>query len=279
MSAHPTLNTQSKEQASPSKRILVVEDEDTMRGMIAQYLTAEGYEVEGVATGSAALSSLEGFSPDLVLLDWMLPGGMSGLDVCREMRHLSPVAIIMLTARTEEPDMVLGLEMGADDYVRKPFRMRELVARIRTVLRRAAESQRIAESQRLTEALRGESRHAPRLPRSSGGGSFGTRPGENVIVRGDLVIEPDKFVVRKQGQTVTLTPAEFKILLALASRPGVVFNRLQLSEIALDDDYAHYERTIDTHVSHLRKKLESDTSQPAYIQTVYGIGYRFGVNA
>lgn len=230
------------------ERILLVDDEPRVRSMIEQYLKAEGYDIVGVATSAEAMSLLRTDTFHLVILDWMLPGGPNGLEVCREIRRESGVAIIMLTAKTDETDMILGLEMGADDYVKKPFRMRELAARIRTVLRR-------------TQARTGGKLSAE----------------EAVLVRGDLVIEAEKFSVKKNGEDVTLTPAEFKILIALAARPGVVFSRLQLSEVALGEDYIHYERSIDTHISHLRKKLENDPAVPEYIQTVYGLGYRFGV--
>lgn len=226
-------------------RILVVDDETRVRSMIHQYLTAEGYDVTTVGTGQEALDIVRKEEVQLVVLDWMLPGGLNGLEVCREIRKISTVAVIMLTAKTEETDMIVGLEMGADDYVTKPFRMRELTARIRTVLRRTQQ------------------------------GPDASQP--NTLVRGKLVIEPDKFTVKKDGEDVILTPAEFKILVTLATRPGVVFSRLQLSEIALGDDYIHYERSIDTHISHLRKKVEENPSQPEYILTVYGVGYRFGV--
>jgi DNA-binding response OmpR family regulator len=226
-------------------RILVVDDETRVRSMIHQYLSAEGYDVSTVGTGQEALEIVRREDVQLVVLDWMLPGGLNGLEVCREIRKISSVAVIMLTAKTEETDMIVGLEMGADDYVTKPFRMRELTARIRTVLRRTQQ------------------------------GSDAPTP--NTLVRGRLVIEPDKFTARKNGEDLILTPAEFKILVTLATRPGVVFSRLQLSEIALGDDYIHYERSIDTHISHLRKKIEDNPSQPEYIQTVYGVGYRFGV--
>lgn len=235
---------------SPSisfNRILVVDDEPRVRAMIAQYLTADGFSVLEAAASDAALEVLRQQHVDLIILDWMLPGGPSGLDMCKEIRKASTVPIIMLTARTAEADMVIGLEMGADDYVKKPFRMRELAARIRTVLRRT------------------QSRTGANLAPSG-------------LLRGDLVIESDKFVARKNGQDLGLTPAEFKILITLAERPGIVFSRLQLSEVALGDEYVHYERSIDTHISHLRKKIEENPSQPEYIQTVYGIGYRFGVS-
>jgi len=231
-----------------TKRVLVVDDEPRVRAMIAQYLTADGFVVVEAGTSTAALGVLRDQTVDLVILDWMLPAGPSGLEICKEIRKTSSVAIIMLTAKTAEADMVIGLEMGADDYVKKPFRMRELAARIRTVLRRTQVRTGVDASQ-------------------------------SSLVRGDLIIEPDKFIARKHGQDLLLTPAEFKILMTLAERPGIVFSRLQLSEVALGDDYIHYERSIDTHISHLRKKIEENQAQPMYIQTVYGIGYRFGVSS
>jgi DNA-binding response OmpR family regulator len=171
----------------------------------------------------------------------MLPE-MSGLEVCRNIRKTSNVAIIMLTAKTEEMDRVVGLEVGADDYMTKPFSLRELSARIRSVLRR-------------------------------------TNPDSldsNVIQRGDILIDEEKHVVLKKGKEVMLTPAEFQILLTLATRPGIVYSRLQLLQVITGDTYLSYERSIDSHISHLRKKIEDDLSNPQFVQTVHGVGYRFG---
>ncbi|GGI97879.1 DNA-binding response regulator [Alicyclobacillus cellulosilyticus] len=223
--------------------ILLVDDEPKVLDVMKPYLEGEGFRVLTAANGTQALRMVEQHKPDLVVLDWMLPE-MSGLEVCRAIRAQSSIGIIMLTARADEVDKILGLEVGADDYITKPFSLRELVARIRSVLRRAGGQQ--------------EGEH------------------ESVMVRGDLTIDEEKFRVWKGGQEVQLTPTEFKILVTLAANPGVVYSRLQLLQAAIGEAYLNYERTIDTHISHLRKKLEDDPANPVYIQTVYGIGYRFG---
>lgn len=221
--------------------ILVVDDEPKVIEVIKPFLEGEGFKVCTAMTGKAAIEMVEVHHPDLVLLDWMLPE-MSGLDVCRELRQTRDVAIIMLTAKTDEFDRVMGLEMGADDYITKPFSLRELLARIKSVLRRV---------QPQTEK-------------------------RDVLRRGELVIDEEKFRVWKQDQEIALTPAEFQLLVTLARRPGVVYSRLQLLQATMGDAYLNYERTIDSHISHLRKKIESDPSNPQYIQTVHGVGYRFG---
>ncbi|MCL6625796.1 MAG: response regulator transcription factor, partial [Alicyclobacillus shizuokensis] len=188
-----------------------------------------------------ALEMVEQDRPHLVILDWMLPG-MSGLDVCRELRRQSKVPIIMVTAKGEETDRVVGLEVGADDYLVKPFSLRELVARIRSVLRR---------TQPPTEE-------------------------SGVLRYGNLMIDENQFRVVKDDQEIVLTPTEFQLLLTLARKPGVVYSRLQLLKATMGDAYMNYERTIDSHISHLRRKLESDPANPVFIQTVHGVGYRFG---
>jgi len=180
--------------------------------------------------------------PDLVLLDWMLPG-MSGLEICRQVRQKSNIPIIMLTARTEEVDKLLGLELGADDYVTKPFSLRELTARIRVVLRRTE-----PDDENKTETIK----------------------------VGGLEINLNRHEVWSEGKSISLTPTEFKILTLLLSNPGRVYSRLQLLDAALGFAYEGYERSIDTHVSNLRKKIEPDPVNPRYILTVYGTGYRFG---
>jgi DNA-binding response OmpR family regulator len=218
-----------------------VDDEPKVIEVIKPFLEGEGFKVYTAMTGKAAIEMVELHHPDLVLLDWMLPE-MSGLDVCRELRQSRDVAIIMLTAKTDEFDRVMGLEMGADDYITKPFSLRELLARIKSVLRRV---QPQAEKR-------------------------------DVLRRGELVIDEEKFRVWKQDQEIALTPAEFQLLVTLARRPGVVYSRLQLLQATMGDAYLNYERTIDSHISHLRKKIESDPSNPQYIQTVHGVGYRFG---
>lgn len=223
------------------EKILIVDDEPKVIDILKPFLEGEKYHVVTAGTGTEALRVVEETKPDLILLDWMLPE-MSGLDVCREIRKTSTVAIIMLTARTDETDRVIGLELGADDYVVKPFNLREVLARIRSVLRRIS-------------------------PQS-------TEP--ELLERGDLVIDEASFRVYKKNEEVVLTPAEFQILVTLANRPGVVYSRLQLLKATMGEAYMYYERTIDSHISHLRKKIEDDASEPVYIQTVHGVGYRFG---
>jgi two-component system OmpR family response regulator len=225
-------------QRAPSRRVLVVEDEPKMLAMIAQFLEGEGWEVYGCGTGEEALKLMTEVAPDVVILDWMLPG-MSGLDVCRRIRAESKVPLIMLTAKADEVDKLLGLELGADDYITKPFSLRELSARIRAVLRRSSSAWR-----------------------------------EDRIKIGDLVIDLERHEVRKAGAKVQLTPTEFNILSILAASAGRVYSRLQLVDAALGEVYQGYERSIDTHISNLRKKLGDDSAQPKYIDTVYGVGYK-----
>lgn len=221
--------------------VLVVDDEQKVLDVIQPYLIQEGFEVITAKTGNGALQAVAQSNPNIVILDWMLPG-KNGLEVCRDIRKHSSVAVIMLTAKTEEMDRVVGLEVGADDYMTKPFSLRELSARIRSVLRRTNPSS----------------------------------VDSNVIRRGNIIIDEDKHVVMKDNKEISLTPAEFQILLTLAARPGIVYSRLQLLQVITGDTYLSYERSIDSHISHLRKKIESDLSSPKYIQTVHGVGYRFG---
>ena len=221
--------------------ILLVDDEPKVLEVIKPYLEREGFKVYTTGSGNEVVQLVERHNPMLVILDWMLPE-KSGLEICRELRQSSSVGIIMVTARSEETDRVLGLEMGADDYIAKPFSLRELVARVRSVLRRLNEQ--------------GES--------------------AQTLQRGDVVIDETKHRVWKNDEEIILTPAEFQILVTLATKPGVVYSRLQLLQSTLGDAYLNYERTIDSHISHLRKKIEDDTTNPRYIQTVHGVGYRFG---
>lgn len=236
-------------QVSPI-RILVVDDEEQMTSFIASYLHNEGYSVKQAHSGAEALRALEespGF--DLVLLDWMMPG-MNGLDVCRQLRRLSEVPVIFLTAKTDEIDKVLGLEIGADDYITKPFSLRELEVRIRVILRRRNSS---------AASSSADSDDEPRT-----------------LTRGRLAIDLPKHAVYLDHQPITVTPTEFKLLLTLAQHPGRVYSRLDLLEIALGEEYSGYERSIDTHIRNLRKKLERDFSNPKLIVTVHGVGYKFG---
>lgn len=221
--------------------ILLVDDEPKVTEVIQPFLEGEGFKVLTASSGTEAIKMVDLHAISLVLLDWMLPG-MSGLEVCRELSKRGDIAIIMLTAKTEETDRVIGLEVGADDYITKPFGLRELAARIRSVLRRVQ----------------------PNVER------------REVLRRGELVIDEEKFRVWKEDREIVLTPAEFQLLVTLARRPGIVYSRLQLLQVTMGEVYLNYERTIDSHISHLRKKLESDASNPHFVQTVHGVGYRFG---
>ncbi|WNC13009.1 response regulator transcription factor [Brevibacillus brevis] len=222
-------------------KLLLVEDETGMLEEMQTYLQREGFRVLTARTGTEALAIARSERPDLVVLDWMLPE-KSGLDVCREIRLTSQCGIIMVTARSDESDKIVGLEIGADDYLTKPFSLRELASRIRALLRR----------------LRGAEDRSMYLERDN------------------LIISEAKCQVLKDGQEIQLTPTEFKVLYTLAARPGIVFSRLQLLKVALEDEYMGYERTMDSHIRNLRRKLGDDPANPRYIQTVYGFGYRFG---
>jgi two-component system alkaline phosphatase synthesis response regulator PhoP len=191
--------------------------------------------------GDEGLSRWETEKPDLVLLDLNLPG-IDGLEVARQMRRKSDIPILMLTARVDELDRLIGLELGADDYISKPFSPREVVARVKAVLRRVGAAAR-------TEA--------------------------KTLQIGDLEIDTDAHQVKKDGRELELTPTEFSLLAALAGQPGRVYSRLQLLEFSQGTAYEGYERTIDAHIKNLRAKIETDPRNPRYIQTVFGIGYRF----
>src|SRR5665648_184779 len=225
-------------------KIILVDDEPEILTLVRDYLSREGFNVLTAQNGTDGMQLIEREKPDLVLLDWMLPG-MSGLEMCRRLRETSTIPIIMLTAKSEEIDRVLGLEFGADDYIVKPFSLRELAARIKTVLRRSS-------------------------------GVVPDKATSLVIVRGDLAIDITSHKVTKRGSEILLTPTEFNILHLLATRPGTVYSRLQLLRQAMGEEYLYYERSIDTHVSNLRKKLEDNPSEPKYVETVFGVGYRFG---
>ncbi len=225
-----------------TQTLLLVDDEDQVIAFMRTFLLQEGYRVVAASTGPEALQKARETQPSLVVLDWMLPG-MSGIEVCRELRKIGRMGIIMVTARAEESDKIVGLEVGADDYLTKPFSLRELAARIRSVLRRMQESD----------------------------------PLPATIDRGGLSLSEAQCRVWKRGEELSLTPTEFKLLLTLAARPGIVYSRLQLLQAALEDDILNDERTVDAHISRIRKKVEDDPANPQFIQTVYGFGYRFGV--
>ena len=222
-----------------AKRVLVVDDEPKIVKLVRVYLEQAGFEVVTAGDGQMALTVFRHEKPDLVVLDLMLPG-IDGLDVCRIMRRESAVPIIMLTARAEEADRLIGLELGADDYVVKPFSPREVVARVKAVLRR----------------VEGE-----------------VSPPEMIRV-GDLVIDLARHTVEMAGRPVELTPTEFDLLVVLARRPGRVFTRWQLLNQVQGDAYEGYERTVDAHIKNLRAKIEPDPKKPRYIVTVYGRGYK-----
>ncbi|MFN2616662.1 MAG: response regulator [Thermoleophilaceae bacterium] len=224
-------------------RILLVDDEQSVQKLLGWPLRKEGYEVVEAYDGVQALERLRDGAFDLVVLDLMLPK-VDGFDVCRQIRARSTVPIIMLTAKAEEIDKVLGLELGADDYITKPFSVREFRSRVKAVLRRAA------------------------LARPD-------EPLEEPIERGELVIDFERRNVEIRGEAIRLTYVEFEILAALARSPGRVFGRSQLLERVWGDSAYRDPRTVDVHIRHLREKLERDPRHPELIFTVRGVGYRF----
>ncbi len=221
--------------------ILVVDDEPQLVRALRGYLEQAGYRVVTAGDGPTALVQYKHERPDLVLLDLNLPG-LDGLEVARRLRTMAEVPIIMVTARVEETDRLIGLELGADDYITKPFSPREVVARVRAVLRRAE----------------------------------GPRATPEVLRVADLTIDLSRHTLKRGEALLDVTPTEFNLLVALAREPGRVFTRLQLLEVVQGDAFEGYERTVDAHVKNLRAKLEPDPKQPRYILTVYGVGYKFG---
>jgi DNA-binding response OmpR family regulator len=232
-------------------RVLVVEDDDALRDLVARRLTESGLAVDVAATGTDALDHVAASLPDLVILDVMLPG-LDGVEVCRRLRAAHPLLyILMLTARADELDRVVGLEVGADDYVTKPFSLHELVARVRAALRRVrSERERLA---------------APP----------DTDADERPLTFGDLTIDPARRTVTRGGEPVHLTAREFDLLLYLARHPERPFTRLQLLDGIWGIRYEGYDRTIDSHVQRLRAKVEADPAQPRFVRTVWGVGYKF----
>ena len=222
--------------------MLVVDDEPMVRDVLARYLEKEGFAVDTAEDGEAAIAAYERKAPDLVVLDLMLPR-VDGLEVFRRIRERGPAAVIMLTAKGEETERVVGLELGADDYVTKPFSPREVVARVRAVLRRA--------------------------------GVKVTPPHSDVLAFGDVKIDGPRREVDKSGALVRLTRKEFDLLYFLASQPGTTFSRSQLLEEVWDFAWDGDTATITVHIRRLREKLEDVPSNPAHLVTVWGVGYRF----
>ena len=230
--------------AAGTTTVLVVDDEQNMVDLVGGYLQREGYRVLTAADGPTALELARSADPDVVVLDVMLPG-FDGVEVCRQLRGFSNAYVIMLTARTEEVDKIVGLAVGADDYVTKPFSPRELVARIKALLRR------------------------PRGIAATGG-----LEAPPIRHFGELIVNESRHEVSRRGDVLPLTPREFALLVLLVSQPGRVFTREQLLERVWGDAY-YDDHVVDVHVGNLRKKVEDDSAHPVYIETVRGVGYRF----
>ncbi|PYS49664.1 MAG: DNA-binding response regulator [Acidobacteria bacterium] len=228
------------------KKILIVEDEHDVVKLLKYNLEKEGFKVSYTTEGSLALAEIRRDEPDLVILDLMLPG-LDGLEICRQLRRnekYTSLPLLMLTARGEEADRVVGLEMGADDYVTKPFSMRELVARVRALLRR---------------------REQPGALKAT-------------LQRGQLVIDPSAHNVSLAGRRIELSALEFRLLHYLASHPGMVFSRDQLLDHVWGNDRTVTPRSVDVYVRRVREKVEPDPRSPTYIQTIHGVGYRFAAD-
>jgi len=224
-----------------TRRVLLVEDEQSIRDAVSAYLEREGFWVTPAADGEAALHAFSLHNFDLIVLDLMLPKA-SGEEVCNEIREKSDVPIIMLTAKGEVDDRIAGLELGADDYLIKPFSPRELIARIKVLLRRS---------------------------------NSGEVPQRDFLKYGDLELDVGGHRAILKGKDIDLTVSEFKLLLVLARYPGRVYSRMELVDKVLGYEFEGYERTIDSHIKNLRSKLGDDPKHPRYISTVHGVGYRF----
>ncbi len=221
------------------KKILVIDDEPKIVEICQDYLKASGFEVLSASNGLQGLNAARREKPDLIVLDLMMPG-MDGLDVCRNLRREGNIPIIMLTARVEESDKLVGLELGADDYITKPFSPRELVARVRVVLRRAS----------------GDST-------------------SEIIRVGEVSLDRTRYEATLPEKTIQLTPTEFEILATLMKQPGRIFSRAQLLTAVHGIAFESYERAIDSHIRNLRRKLETASGEARYIITVHGVGYKF----
>lgn len=226
------------------KRILIVDDEPKILEVVKSYLEKEGYLVCPVDNGLRAIEAFESFKPSLVIIDLMLPD-MSGEDICKIIRKKSRIPVIMLTAKIDEVSVLNGFNIGADDYIAKPFSGKELVARVGALLRRTSEE---------PEMLSNE---------------YG-------FFDNDLIVDTKSYEVKKKGSPVNLTPSEYKILIALIKYPKKVYTREELLGIAMGEDYDGYDRVIDSHIKNLRQKIETNSKEPKYVITVHGVGYKFG---
>ncbi|NLJ41077.1 MAG: response regulator transcription factor [Clostridiales bacterium] len=224
------------------RKILVVDDEVNLLEVIKDYLIRESFKVYTADRGGRAIELFNDIKPDFIILDLMLPD-ISGEELCRLFRRKSDVPILMLTAKSTEDDMVEGLSIGADDYMTKPFSPRELVSRVKAILRRVE----------------------------------GKAPFSDILTfgNGDLIIDKTGHSIKKAGEVINITPNEFKILLALAENPGMAFTRDRLVNAALGYDFKGFDRTVDTHIKNIRQKIEDNVKEPKYIMTVYGVGYKF----
>lgn len=223
----------------------MVDDEPKIVEMLVDYLEAVGFEVLSAKNGKQALEMVQTAKPDIMVLDVMMPG-IDGIDVLRRLRSLSQLPVLMLTARASEQDKLMGFELGADDYLSKPFSMKELAARLRAILRRGGVAVTKAED----------------------------TSGKQKIILGDLVLDYERREVSREGGKLELTGAQFDILARMMEHPGRVFTRMQLLETLQDHPYEGYERTIDVHIKNIRKALEPNPSEPSYIHTVWGVGYK-----
>jgi DNA-binding response OmpR family regulator len=229
-----------------NERILIIDDEPWVHEVLRAYLERDGFIVYGASDGREGMQLAMTKRPDLVVLDLMLPD-LSGEEICRQLRERSDLAILMLTAKSSEDQRIDGLQLGADDYLTKPFSPRELVARVKAILRRTGGGE-----MPLVEQLRFDA--------------------------GRLEIDSVRHEVRVAGEPVNLTPSEYKLLLALAQYPGRAYSRFELINRVQGHDFEGYERTIDAHVKNLRRKIEPDPGTPRYVETVHGIGYRLGLH-
>lgn len=257
-----TILTTHNEPAVGRSLILVVDDEQTLLDTLEYNLRREGYEVITASDGPTAIRLANEKRPDLIILDVMLPG-QSGFDVCRAVRKQLTVPILMLSAREEEIDKVLGLELGADDYITKPFGLRELLARVRAMLRRS-------------EMLEAVGKTTASVPQTSAANVSGAASSGPTLESDDLAIDLNGRAVTINGAQIALKPKEFDLLVFLAQHPGQVFSRDTLLNRVWGYDFVGGTRTVDVHVRWLRSKIEADEADPQFIQTVYGVGYKFG---